>query len=159
MKFLLKNALLCVAMVCAFYSFSQTFGDKSDRNIPSDSDKISYMELPADLKSIEPLSGAALQAPSYFDVYSFDRNRHDPVHPTITVRFETEEKGFVDLAIFDTKGNKVKTLIARELDSGPYSVAWGGRNDFGLPLTSGVYLCRIDANGRTETQKIQLLNE
>jgi hypothetical protein len=156
LKFLLKNALLCVAMVCAFYSFSQTFGDRSNGDIPSNSDKTSYMELPADLTSKEPRSGAALKTPSSFDVYGLDRNRPDPA---ITVRFETGEKGFVDLAVFDTEGNKVKTLIARELDSGPHSVVWEGRNDSGLPLTSGVYLCRIDANGSTETRKIQLLND
>jgi flagellar hook assembly protein FlgD len=54
-------------------------------------------------------------------------------------------------------GQKVKTLINQNQEAGYYSVEWDGRNDFGNPVSSGIYLYRIKAGNFISVHKMTLL--
>jgi hypothetical protein len=41
--------------------------------------------------------------------------------------------------------------------AGSYSMEWNGRGDGGTPVSSGVYLARVEHNGATSTKKMVLL--
>ena len=51
----------------------------------------------------------------------------------------------------------VKTLLDSEQVSGKSSVNWDGRNEIGLPVSTGLYFYRIEAEGFTETKKMIFL--
>jgi len=54
-------------------------------------------------------------------------------------------------------GQKVKTLINQNQVAGYYSVEWDGRNNFGNPVSSGIYLYRIKAGNFISVHKMTLL--
>ncbi len=83
--------------------------------------------------------------------------RPNPFNPTTTIEYEVASRGPVNLSIFDVRGSRVATLVDGDMDAGHKSVVWNGRSDAGRPLASGVYVCRLVANGIRQSQKIVLL--
>ncbi|UCE06813.1 MAG: T9SS type A sorting domain-containing protein, partial [bacterium] len=59
--------------------------------------------------------------------------------------------------IYNISGQIVKTLADERQQAGRYSVNWDGTDDFGLPLTSGVYLCVLKTNHYQYSHKITLV--
>ena len=51
----------------------------------------------------------------------------------------------------------VKILLDSEQVSGKSSVNWDARNETGLPVSTGLYFYRIEAEGFTETKKMIFL--
>ena len=54
-------------------------------------------------------------------------------------------------------GREVKTLINQTQDSGFKSVIWDATNDYGKPVSAGVYLYQIHAGEFVQTKKMVLL--
>ena len=54
-------------------------------------------------------------------------------------------------------GREVKTLINQTHDAGYRSVIWYATNDFGKPVSAGVYLYQIRAGNFVQTKKMVLL--
>ncbi len=81
----------------------------------------------------------------------------NPFNPRTEISFVLARTGRVDLRIFDARGGLVRTLVAGDLDSGPHVVAWDGAGDDGRPAGSGVYFCRVQADGLGETAKLMLV--
>jgi len=54
-------------------------------------------------------------------------------------------------------GRKVKTLINKTQDAGSKSVIWNATNDYGKPVSAGIYLYQIQAGGHLQTKKMVLL--
>ncbi len=79
-------------------------------------------------------------------------NWPNPFNPTTTIRYDVEAAGLVSLKIFDLLGREVTTLTHEEHSAGVYSVTWDAA---GMP--SGVYLCRMDAEGFVQTRKMVLV--
>jgi len=81
----------------------------------------------------------------------------NPFNPVIKVEFSIAESTPVRLRIFDINGRVVKTLINETTASGKHSVSWNGFDDVGMPVSSGVYICSLEAGKRTAKSKIVLL--
>ena len=71
----------------------------------------------------------------------------NPFNPRTTIRFTTGQAGPVQLAVYDTRGRRVRGLVNAELDAGQHSIPWDGLNDAGQRLPSGVYLARVTSAG------------
>ena len=54
-------------------------------------------------------------------------------------------------------GREVKTLINQTQEAGYKSVIWNATNDFGNPVSAGVYLYKIQAGEFVQTRKMVLL--
>jgi hypothetical protein len=79
-------------------------------------------------------------------------NRPNPFNPTTTILFSLDRPGFATLEIFDVRGRRLETLVARELPAGEHAVAWTAAGK-----ASGVYIGRLTAGGRMVTRRIVLL--
>ncbi|MCK4655250.1 MAG: hypothetical protein KAU01_12480, partial [Candidatus Cloacimonetes bacterium] len=56
------------------------------------------------------------------------------------------------------KGQLVKILVDKNLSKGRKNYIWNGINDQGLPVPSGIYLYKLEVNGKTvETKKMSLI--
>jgi hypothetical protein len=51
----------------------------------------------------------------------------------------------IRLEIFDLMGARVKLLAERKFSRGEHHIRWDGRNDRELPVTGGIYFCRLQA--------------
>ena len=55
-------------------------------------------------------------------------------------------------------GREVKTLINQTQDASYRSVIWNATNDYGKPVSAGIYLYQIQAGEYISTKKIMLFN-
>ncbi|OQX72554.1 MAG: hypothetical protein B6D61_13565 [Bacteroidetes bacterium 4484_249] len=86
------------------------------------------------------------------------KNYPNPFTSETTFSFDISENSNVQLEVFDITGKKVITLFDSELTSGNYTVKWDGTNAAGDKLDSGLYLCRINANGKSTVKKLTISN-
>ena len=108
-------------------------------------------QLPAAIDSKQNELGA----PAAFALH---QNYPNPFNPTTTIAFNVARPGHITLEIFNMNGQKVATLVDEEKATGEYSVRWQAQNDFGRPLSSGVYFYAMHINGRKiQTNKMLLL--
>ena len=54
-------------------------------------------------------------------------------------------------------GRQVRTLINKTQDAGFKSVLWNATNDYGEPVSAGVYIYQIQAGEFVQTRKMVLL--
>jgi chitinase len=89
--------------------------------------------------------------------YKLYDNYPNPFNPSTTIKFEIKESGFVNLSIYDVLGNKVKTLINEEKQSGIYEVVFLAKDENDLPLSSGIYFYRIETEKFSAAKKLMLI--
>ena len=94
------------------------------------------------------------QSPHAFNLYN---NYPNPFNPVTTFRYDLPENSHVTITIYDMLGRQVKTLINQTQDAGFKSVIWDATNDYGNPVSAGVYLYKIQAGEFVQTKKMVLL--
>jgi hypothetical protein len=67
----------------------------------------------------------------------------NPFNPGTTIRYTVPSAGRVSVAIYDTRGAHVATLVDERKDAGAYTETWEGRDDDGRVVSSGVYFARV----------------
>jgi len=91
------------------------------------------------------------------DVYALQQNYPNPFNPITTLRYDLPEQANVNIIIYDMLGRQVKSLINQTQDAGFKSVIWNATNDYGKPVSAGVYLYKIQAGEFVQTRKMVLL--
>ena len=91
------------------------------------------------------------------DEFAIHQNYPNPFNPVTTLRYDLPEQGHVRITIYDMLGRDVKTLINEYQDPGYRSIIWDATNDYGKPVSAGVYICRIRAGDFVQTRKMILL--
>ncbi len=84
----------------------------------------------------------------------------NPFKPVTEISYRIPEmsgRSRVILAVYNTLGRRVRTLVDDPQASGIHSVVWEGKDDNGADVASGVYFYRITWSGRTETRRMVLL--
>lgn len=72
-----------------------------------------------------------------------------------TVRLFLPQPSHVRIRIYNFRGMLLRTLLDGRLPAGSNDVVWDGRGDHGQFLASGVYLLRIEVDGRVETHRVE----
>ncbi len=85
------------------------------------------------------------------------QNYPNPFNPVTTLRYDLPENALVNITIYDMLGREVKTLINQTQDAGYKSVIWDATNDYGKPVSAGIYLYQIQAGQYISTKKMVLL--
>ncbi|MDP6275307.1 MAG: T9SS type A sorting domain-containing protein, partial [Candidatus Marinimicrobia bacterium] len=91
------------------------------------------------------------------DKFAFHQNFPNPFNPVTTLRYDLPENSFVNVTIYDMLGRGIRTLVNTTQDAGFKSVIWNATNDFGKPVSAGVYLYQIQAGDFIQTKKMVLL--
>ncbi len=85
------------------------------------------------------------------------QNYPNPFNPTTTIEFSIQNDSEVELSVYNTKGQLIKTLIRNEYTKGSHSIVWIGDDKFGNLVSSGIYYYELNINGKTEAVKKCLL--
>jgi hypothetical protein len=86
------------------------------------------------------------------------QNVPNPFNPVTTICYVLPEGGDrVLLEIFDAAGRHVRTLIDGYRDGGSQSVAWGGDDEDGRSVASGIYFYRLVTARSRDTKRMVLL--
>ena len=89
--------------------------------------------------------------------FALRQNYPNPFNPVTTLRYDLPENGHINITIYDMLGRQVKTLINQTQDAGFKSVVWNATNDYGKPVSAGIYLYQIQAGENISTKKMVLL--
>jgi len=84
------------------------------------------------------------------------RSFPNPCNGATTVELDVNSRGRVRLDVYDAAGTHVASIADGVIDPGHYRFRWDGRNTNGRLAASGVYVCRLEAPGLTQSQKIVL---
>jgi len=91
------------------------------------------------------------------DEFALQQNYPNPFNPVTTLRYDLPENGLVTIIIYDMLGKEVKTLINQSQNAGYRTVIWNATNDYGKPVSAGIYLYQIQAGEYNSTKKMVLL--
>ena len=91
----------------------------------------------------------AIIEPSGFSLSAFP----NPFNPLTTIKYQLIKSGYIELKIFNIKGELVRTLVKDERNIGDHSVIWNGDDESGKHVSSGVYLYKLNVNNKTEAVK------
>jgi len=76
----------------------------------------------------------------------------NPFNPSTTINFKITQAGFAELAVYNTKGELVASLLKENLEAGSHQVVFSADN-----LPSGVYYSRLAVEGETPLFQRMLL--
>jgi hypothetical protein len=76
----------------------------------------------------------------------------NPFSQTTTISYEVPKATRLKVRVYNAIGQCVATLVDAQQETGTYSVTWNAKN-----LANGVYICRMEAEGNTATQKMLLM--
>jgi hypothetical protein len=96
--------------------------------------------------------------PEYFQIY---QNYPNPFNPSTTIAYSLPVKSSVVITIYDIQGRQIKSYAFSAQSAGYQRVVWGGTNDRGNPISSGVYVYRVRASslgdGKTFDRSAKML--
>lgn len=84
--------------------------------------------------------------------YELKANYPNPFNPSTKIVYSIPSNEFVTLRVFDVLGREVVTLVNEEKAGGVYEIDFNAGN-----LTSGIYICKIQAGNFVESRKMMLL--
>ena len=90
-------------------------------------------------------------------VFSLSQNYPNPVTHTTTIKYGLPQETRVDVRVFNSAGQQIRTLVQENQQPGYYKVKWDLRGVSGDRLPSGVYFYRIRAGGFIRTRKMVIL--
>ena len=74
-----------------------------------------------------------------------------------TISYQLTEQSDIEIAIYNIKGQKVKTLTDNSFEKGNHSIIWNSDDESGKVVDSGVYFYKLKVKGKTEIVKKCLL--
>jgi hypothetical protein len=106
-----------------------------------------------------PVEGSSPVVPSSFTLY---QNYPNPFNPDTRIEFDIKHEGGgrienVKLDIYNILGQHVKTLVDYAVTAGHHSVGWDARDNDGRPVSTGIYLYRLQVGDKAQTRKMLLL--
>ncbi len=85
-------------------------------------------------------------------------NFPNPFNPETTISFSVKQNSvFVNLEVYNIKGQKVKTLINEEMQKGKHTIIWSGLDSNKKSVSSGIYLYKIKAGNQESVKRMLLL--
>lgn len=85
---------------------------------------------------------------NYFNTYP------NPAINATTIAYDLNESNIVEISIYNTIGEKIKTLVSSKQPAGHYEISWDLKSDAGANIKSGIYFCKIISGNKNATSKI-----
>ncbi len=100
----------------------------------------------------EPILDRVLPA-----AFSLSQNYPNPFNPETVIRYSLHSKSDVLIEVYSTTGNRITVLRDDLENEGDHTVKWNGKNSMNQAVSSGIYLCRIQAGKYQKTIRMLLL--
>lgn len=89
--------------------------------------------------------------------FNLFQNYPNPFNPITQINFNLPKESHVKLEIYNLIGQKVATIVDRQLLAGKHHVEWNGANSRGKFVPSGIYFYRIQVGEFEEVKKMVIL--
>ena len=87
-------------------------------------------------------------------LFTLSQNFPNPFNSSTSIKYKIFKSGPVKIAIINSKGEEVRSIINKYHLVGEYLIQWDGRNDQGINMASGIYFYKIISKERIKTQKM-----
>jgi flagellar hook capping protein FlgD/WD40 repeat protein len=87
---------------------------------------------------------------------ALEQNYPNPFNPSTKINFAVDKPGNIDVRVFNTRGELVRTLANQWFPQGMHTVSWDGRTQGGGHAPSGIYYIRANGLGSTDVIKAVL---
>jgi hypothetical protein len=84
--------------------------------------------------------------------YSLEQNYPNPFNPITIIKYSLPEDGVVNLSVYNTLGERVKTLVNHFQNAGKYEIEMNASE-----LSSGVYFYLLEVNGYKSARKMSII--
>jgi hypothetical protein len=91
-------------------------------------------------------------SPMSVNEFILHQNYPNPFHSSTIIHFAVPSTEFVTLEIYNLTGQKIETLVNKQLNEGNYIIDWDAED-----LASGVYFYRLEAGEFCATNKLVLM--
>jgi hypothetical protein len=108
-------------------------------------------------RRLDTLTSASPENPGSIPAaFSLEQNYPNPFNPSTRIDYEirVNQPTFVELAVFNLLGQKIRTLVQAEHKSGFFQAHWDGRTDSGEPAPAGVYFYSLKAGDFQLTRRM-----
>jgi len=78
----------------------------------------------------------------------------NPFRSETEISFSLPEESQVSLTIYHVSGKQIRTLVDNVVPAGHHFVSWDGRDDAGADVATGIYFCRMSADGLEVSAKL-----
>ncbi|HOZ01475.1 MAG TPA: choice-of-anchor J domain-containing protein [Candidatus Syntrophosphaera sp.] len=149
----LQNGVCATALTLPIYKAFYFSFDYSQ--LTQLSDRLSLMQDLLDWFGITGTSGSDASAPGLKTRIS--GVWPNPLNPRGTVSFSLSKAASARLEVYNLRGQKVAILADAELPAGVHTREWDGHDASGRPVSSGVYLLRLQTPQASDSRKLILL--
>jgi subtilisin family serine protease len=80
----------------------------------------------------------------------------NPASEGIRFSFTSPTRAYVDLAVYDLMGRRLKALRSEDMTPGVYSATWNGDDEHGRRVPGGIYFARLTLPGGTRTIRLMV---
>ena len=91
-------------------------------------------------------------------IFKLNQNFPNPFNPGTVISYELPSDSPVQLEIYNSLGQRVRTMVDAWQEAGYHGLIWEGTDDSGRGLASGVYFYRLQAGSFTESRKMVLVD-
>jgi len=109
---------------------------------------------PSNTASATPVSDSDMVSVA---VTSLKGNYPNPFNPTTTISFAMAKEGHITLEIYNSKGQKVQTLVNGIRGIGHHQVVWDGRDITGNSVASGIYFYKMTTHEYSSVRKMLMI--
>lgn len=85
------------------------------------------------------------------------QNYPNPFNPSTTITFELPHGGNVQVSVYNSLGQLIRSLVDEQRGPGSQSVVWDGRDNVGSIVASGTYFYQVQIGDLVQVKKMLLL--
>ena len=89
--------------------------------------------------------------------YALEQNYPNPFNLETEIVYRLPEVGYVSLSIYNSLGQRIRTLLSCSQNAGKYVAYWNGKDEQGQEITSGVYIYRLETSNFCDVKKMLLM--
>ncbi|MFX0141921.1 MAG: T9SS type A sorting domain-containing protein, partial [Candidatus Hodarchaeota archaeon] len=85
------------------------------------------------------------------------QNYPNPFNSSTTISFKLPKRTHISLRVYDSLGRLVNILVDHPLPEGLHKYVWGGKDNAGKPVTTGIYFYKLSNENLNITKKLLLI--
>lgn len=89
--------------------------------------------------------------------FRLKQNYPNPFNPTTTIQYDLPKSGDVHLVIYNLQGRHIRTLVDAQQQAGYLHTTWDSTDEQNLPVSTGVYFCRMQVGEFLKVIKLSLV--
>ena len=89
--------------------------------------------------------------------YTLSPNYPNPFNPITYIHYSVPNYDFINIDIINISGQIIKTIVQSSHQPGDYEIIWDGTNNYEIPVPSGIYFYKMDADEFVSVKKLVIL--